>query len=621
MTNLKNKVNRLDWNVPIVTPNGSPTDEFQRKWLQQASTNASIPDLTTAAAVSAVIDLLSSVVGSMLVRGATQWQGLSPSANGKVLRDRGAGNTPQWDTLSTIIDLISNTQGAVLYRDAAAWLALPPGTNGQVLTTQGAAANPLWASSASGGGAASIQDDGSSVYIALSDGDGQLVLDGSGDPIFSVEVFPTAAIPALPYSPSALSSAHIFVGSAGNIATDVAVTGDVTITNAGVTAIKNSVGLAGSPTTTTQSQNDNSTKIATTAYTDLAVANGIAGVNPAVAVDAATTAAGDTSAYVYNNGVGGIGATLTGPTNNVAVTIDGFTFTALGQRLLVKNDTQSPSGAFNGVYYVTQLQGVALKPILTRALDYDMPSDMNETGAIPVINGTVNALTSWLLTSKVVTVGTTPLTYVLFSYAPTFANPTATGSDAAVNGSATTFMRSDAAPAIQKCSNTVFGLTKVDNVTLQAVVGLIGTKFSGLYTVRTTDQSVSNAAYSTILFNSVISDTQSAYVPGTGIFTPTKAGSYFVFSVVVGQVLTTETQTNNAITKNGVPGVGSIVAVSSGNALTVAVSQSTSVLAMGIAVMNGTTDNLQCSIFSNGTGGSNVALGNNCFFGAIYLGP
>lgn len=195
MTNLKNKVNRLDWNVPIVTPNGSPTDEFQRKWLQQASTNASIPNLTTAAAVSAVIDLLSSVVGSMLVRGATQWQGLPPSANGKVLRDRGAGNTPQWDTLSTIIDLISNTQGAVLYRDAATWLALPPGTNGQVLTTQGAVANPLWATPASGGGAASIQDDGSNVYIALSDGDGQLVLDGSGDPIFVPEVFSPSALP------------------------------------------------------------------------------------------------------------------------------------------------------------------------------------------------------------------------------------------------------------------------------------------------------------------------------------------------------------------------------------------------------------------------------------------
>lgn len=36
---------------------------------------------------------------------------------------------------------------------------------------------------------------------------------------------------------SALTNGHIFVGSAGGVATDVAVTGDVTISNAGVTAI------------------------------------------------------------------------------------------------------------------------------------------------------------------------------------------------------------------------------------------------------------------------------------------------------------------------------------------------------------------------------------------------
>jgi hypothetical protein len=84
----------------------------------------------------------------------------------------------------------------------------------------------------------------------------------------------------------------------------------------------------------------------------------------------------------------------------------------------VKNDTQSPSGAFNGVYSLTILQGVANKPVLTRALDYDMPSDINNTGAIPVINGTVNATTQWVLTSLVNTVGTDPLTYAQFSANP-----------------------------------------------------------------------------------------------------------------------------------------------------------------------------------------------------------
>lgn len=178
--------------------------------------------------------------------------------------------------------------------------------------------------------------------------------------------------------------------------------------------------LANGTTATTQSQNDNSLNIATTQYTDLAVANAVAGVNPAVAVLVATTAAGNTSAWTYANGASGVGATFTGPTNT-AITIDGVTFTSVGQRLLVKNDTQSPSGAFNGVYQLTALQTGITGAIFTRVLDYTTPSDINNTGTIPVQSGTANTTTSWLLTSQITTVGTSPLTYAQFSWGqPTF---------------------------------------------------------------------------------------------------------------------------------------------------------------------------------------------------------
>lgn len=53
------------------------------------------------------------------------------------------------------------------------------------------------------------------------------------------------------------------------------------------------------------------------------------------------------------------------------------------------------------------------------------------------------------------------------------ANPTATGSDTANNGVAATFMRSDASPAIQLGSSSVFGLVKVDNSTITAAGGVI----------------------------------------------------------------------------------------------------------------------------------------------------
>lgn len=191
-----------------------------------------------------------------------------------------------------------------------------------------------------------------------------------------------------------------------------------TTTGSGSTAVLATGPTMTNPVVGTQSTGDNTTKAASTAFVTTAVNNAISGVNPAIAVLVATTAAGDTSALTYNNGVSGVGATLTG-SNNTALTFDGVTLTSVNQRVLVKNDTQSPSGAFNGIYFLTQLQTGILPPILTRALDYNTPSNINSTGAIPVISGTANADTSWILTSTVTTVGTDALTYVQFTLNPT----------------------------------------------------------------------------------------------------------------------------------------------------------------------------------------------------------
>lgn len=207
-----------------------------------------------------------------------------------------------------------------------------------------------------------------------------------------------------------VATANGFSGTVANASTTPAITiiaGAITPTSIG-----------SSTTATTQSAGDNSTKIATDAFVTTAINNAISGVNPAVAVQVATTAAGDTSGLTYNNGVSGVGATFTG-TTNTALVFDGQTLTSLAQRVLVKNDTQTPSGAFNGVYSLTQLQTSLLPPVLTRALDYDQPSDINNTGAIPVILGTANAGTSWVQTAQIVTVGTTPLAFTEFTLNPT----------------------------------------------------------------------------------------------------------------------------------------------------------------------------------------------------------
>lgn len=194
------------------------------------------------------------------------------------------------------------------------------------------------------------------------------------------------------------------------------------------------------PTVGTQSTTDNSTLAASTAYVTTAISNAVAGINPAVAVQVATTAAGDTSGLTYVH-VAGIGDTFTGAINT-AITIDGRTL-ILGDRVLIKNDTQTTggvsAGVFNGVYLVTQIQTVAVAPILTRALDYDTPSDINNTGAIPVVLGTANANTSWILTSSISAVGTgtNVLTYASFSLAPSTI-VTLTGSQTLTNKILTT---------------------------------------------------------------------------------------------------------------------------------------------------------------------------------------
>ena len=189
-------------------------------------------------------------------------------------------------------------------------------------------------------------------------------------------------------------------------------------TGTGLAVLADSPALTTSPTAPTQTATDSSTKLATTAFVSTAIANAVAGVNPAVAVEVASAAILPNSP-TYNNGVSGIGASITTATTNTALVVDGYT-PILGDRVLVKNegDTSGLGAAKNGVYTVTQLAAVALAWILTRALDYDTSSDINNTGAIPVENHGTNALTSWLLTTLVTTVGTDSLLYTQFSYAP-----------------------------------------------------------------------------------------------------------------------------------------------------------------------------------------------------------
>lgn len=182
-SSLKNDVNPLDWRVPIVNKDGTPTPEFQRKWQAQANVNGQIPGaITTPEQVSALLDLIGDTPGAVLYRGASgEWVILAPGTDGYILRYEATGTHPEWvafPSTSDLLDTLGTTRGAILYRGASAWAELAPGTAGDVLTSQGAGADPHYAPGGGGGGGyspgspptvvqAAWNDNGASVTFAV----------------------------------------------------------------------------------------------------------------------------------------------------------------------------------------------------------------------------------------------------------------------------------------------------------------------------------------------------------------------------------------------------------------------------------------------------------------------
>lgn len=114
---------------------------------------------------------------------------------------------------------------------------------------------------------------------------------------------------------------------------------------------------------------------------------------------------------IYVNGLSGVGATLTNSGAQIPLVIDGVAL-ALGDRVLVKDQTTALQ---NGIYTVTNIGGTAVNWVLTRAADFDSPSQMARGYVVNIISGTVNAVTSWMLTSSVATVGTDSITFAELS--------------------------------------------------------------------------------------------------------------------------------------------------------------------------------------------------------------
>lgn len=204
------------------------------------------------------------------------------------------------------------------------------------------------------------------------------------------------------------------VTGAGNLVLGGAITGFATSgANTDITSIALTSG-------TISSAPASSTDIVNKSYAD-SIATGN---NFHAACQYATTA--DLGSVTYNNGTSGVGATITNAGTQVALAIDGHTFTATdvtnATRVLVKNESNA---AYNGAYTVTNQGSGSTNWVLTRATDYDTSgSGTNEIDAgdlLLVLYGTTNANTSWVQQTPLpITVGTTGIVFVQFAAVQTY---------------------------------------------------------------------------------------------------------------------------------------------------------------------------------------------------------
>jgi hypothetical protein len=112
----------------------------------------------------------------------------------------------------------------------------------------------------------------------------------------------------------------------------------------------------------------------------------------------------------YNNGLSGIGATITNNASTLsAFSIDGVT-PPLNSRILIKNQTTTFQ---NGIYILTATGNGSTPWILTRSTDYNKPGQINKGDLIVIQNGTVNGTVTFVQTEIIVNIGVSPILFTV----------------------------------------------------------------------------------------------------------------------------------------------------------------------------------------------------------------
>lgn len=113
---------------------------------------------------------------------------------------------------------------------------------------------------------------------------------------------------------------------------------------------------------------------------------------------------------LYANGALGVGATLTNNAAQAAFSTDGISPT-INSRVLIKNQASTFQ---NGIYTLTTVGTGATNWVLTRATDYDVVAEITPGNVVVVETGTLNAVTQWMQSATIVTMGADPILFTQF---------------------------------------------------------------------------------------------------------------------------------------------------------------------------------------------------------------
>jgi hypothetical protein len=227
----------------------------------------------------------------------------------------------------------------------------------------------------------------------------------------------------------------------------------------------------------------------------------------------------------------GVGATLTNAGAQATFALDGVN-PPVGSTVLIKNTATGMTAANEGIYTVSDAGSGATNWVLTRDVDYDTPTQINETGLIVVRNGSTLAGTGWYNTSTIVTVDTTNFSYSQFGSGGTVTSiATANG---VVGGTITStgtiqlgtmFNINASASANSFVMNASGQITTVNQPSFYAQLGSAVTDVTGDGTVYT------------IIFTTENYDIGSWYNNATGVATAPVAGKYiFRWGAAINQL-------------------------------------------------------------------------------------